>query len=172
MTQSALPLSRPLRLSEIPPTGKHVEIVADADERQRLAQENGLVALHALTADLDVRHAGRSGWRVTGTVHAEIRQTCVISLDDFDAVLQEPVDVRFTENEEASAGEEEDPPDPVIGGAIDLGALVTEFFVLGIDPHPRKPGVVFEGDGQSAEERSPFAVLKGILPPDRPDGSQ
>lgn len=56
--------------------------------------------------------------------------------------------------------EEEDPPDPIVGGRIDLGALAAEFMALGIDPWPRKPGVEFtpvEEEGEAAE--SPFARL-------------
>lgn len=56
--------------------------------------------------------------------------------------------------------EEEDPPDPIIGGRIDLGALAAEFMALGLDPWPRKPGVEFtpvEEEGEAAE--SPFARL-------------
>ena len=38
----------------------------------------------------------------------------------------------------------EDPPEPIVNGAIDLGALAAEFLMLGLDPYPRKPGAVFE----------------------------
>ena len=38
---------------------------------------------------------------------------------------------------------DEDDPDPVIDGKIDLGALTAEFFALGLDPYPRKPGAEF-----------------------------
>ena len=37
--------------------------------------------------------------------------------------------------------DDEDEPDPIIDGKIDLGALAAEFFALGLDPYPRKPGV-------------------------------
>ena len=36
--------------------------------------------------------------------------------------------------------EADDSPEPLVGGAVDLGAVATEFLVLGIDPYPRKPG--------------------------------
>jgi hypothetical protein len=39
-------------------------------------------------------------------------------------------------------GEEEE-PDPIVDGKIDLGALAAEFMILGLDPYPRKPGVDF-----------------------------
>ena len=30
--------------------------------------------------------------------------------------------------------------EPLIDGKVDLGALATEFLILGLDPYPRKPG--------------------------------
>ena len=39
---------------------------------------------------------------------------------------------------------DEDEPDPIIDGKIDLGALTAEFFALGLDPYPRKPGAVLD----------------------------
>ena len=39
----------------------------------------------------------------------------------------------------------EDAPDPIVDGKIDLGALAAEFMILGLDPYPRKPGVVLTG---------------------------
>jgi len=37
----------------------------------------------------------------------------------------------------------QDPPDPIINGQIDLGALAAEFLVLNLDLYPRKPGATF-----------------------------
>lgn len=61
---------------------------------------------------------------------------------------------------------EEDPPDPIIDGRIDLGALAAEFLALGLDPYPRKPGVVFEPIESEPEEESPFAALARLRKPE------
>jgi hypothetical protein len=57
----------------------------------------------------------------------------------------------------------EEPPESVMNGTIDLGALATEFLILGIDPYPRKEGVAFEapvaGDDSAAH---PFAALAAL----------
>jgi hypothetical protein len=54
-----------------------------------------------------------------------------------------------------------DPPDPIVNGRIDLGALASEFLALGLDPYPRKPGVEFKSLTEDADDArpSPFAVL-------------
>ena len=53
----------------------------------------------------------------------------------------------------------EDPPDPIVDGKIDLGALAAEFFALGLDPYPRKPGVAFDAARRGRGRDSPFAAL-------------
>ncbi|QGM44484.1 YceD family protein [Methylocystis heyeri] len=55
-----------------------------------------------------------------------------------------------------------DAPDPLIGGAIDLGAVVSEFLTLGLDPYPRRPGAVFEEPHRPDAEDNPFAALRRI----------
>ena len=49
-----------------------------------------------------------------------------------------------------------------IDGTVDLGALATEFLLLGIDPYPRKPGAVFEPPSTGDPGESPFAALAGL----------
>jgi hypothetical protein len=57
--------------------------------------------------------------------------------------------------------EEADPSDAIRNGVIDLGAMVSEFLVLGIDPYPRKPGAVFTPPESASGEgaNKPFAAL-------------
>ena len=110
---------------------------------------------------------------MTGAVHGELTQTCVVSLEPFEATVDEAVDVRFApEQEEGSARgaaretlslslADEDGPDPVIDGKIDLGALTAEFFALGLDPYPRKPGAEFVAPPEPPPPDSPFAALAG-----------
>jgi hypothetical protein len=52
---------------------------------------------------------------------------------------------------------------------IDLGALATEFLILGIDPYPRKPGTVFEPPWEGGDVGHPFAGL-AALTKRRPEG--
>jgi hypothetical protein len=56
----------------------------------------------------------------------------------------------------------EDAPEPLVGNAIDLGAIATEFLILGLDPYPRRPDVVFETPPAGDEPAHPFAALAGL----------
>ncbi len=165
--------------------GTPFRVDATAAERDALATDCGLPGIDALSADLLVEREGAEGLRVTGSVVARVRQVCVVSLDEFTSDVDEPLDVRFAPEAEVDAlaaayaarspgaddDEAEDLPDPIVGGRIDLGALVAEVLVLGLDPYPRKPGVAFD-EPLAAEPdvpaASPFAVLRQLKRPDEP----
>ena len=68
---------------------------------------------------------------------------------------------RETTPQPVHGDDQPDPPDPIIDGKIDLGAVALEFLVLALDPYPRKPGVAFDGavGGEDAPEPTAFAGL-------------
>jgi hypothetical protein len=122
-----------------------------------------------LSAHFDVQPQGR-GLRVTGEVDATVAQTCVVTLEPLLNDVHEVVDVVFDPDAPDAEGQMErgivavtdvDPPEPLSGGGIDLGAIALEFLLLGVDPYPRKPGAVF--DSPSAEPKeSAFAALAAL----------
>ena len=170
MTEAG-PFTRLVRVEALPREGQTVTIEASPAEREALASLYGLPAIAALTATLRLEPAGRGGARVTGAVHGEFTQICVVSLEPFAASVDEAVDVRFALREEEDSPRraaretltlslaDEDDPGPVTDGRIDLGALTAEFFALGLDPYPRKPGVEFVAPAEQARSDSPFAAL-------------
>ena len=79
-------------------------IEASPAEREALASLYKLPAIAALTATLRVEPAGRGGARVTGAVHGELTQICVLSLEPFPATVDEAVDVRFAPEAEDEFG--------------------------------------------------------------------
>lgn len=98
---------------------------------------------------------------MTGTVRATIRQNCGVSLEPFDAPLNEMVDVHFVPAgtaipSESLEDEDHDLPDEILDGRIDVGALALEFLALGVDPYPRKPDAVFIAPEPEPGALSPF----------------
>jgi hypothetical protein len=171
MTEERL-FSRVVRVDAIPREGQLITIEATPAEREELASFYQLPAIAALTATLRIQPWGRGGACVTGAVHGELTQVCVVSLEPIPATVDEEVDVRFAPQTAANSGPtatketqtfslaDEDEPDPIIDGKIDLGALTAEFFALGLDPYPRKPGAVFNEERANSEPTdSPFAAL-------------
>jgi hypothetical protein len=51
----------------------------------------------------------------------------------------------------------------LVDGTVDLGAIASEFLVLGIDPYPRKPGVDFAQPQQGEAAGRPFAALGALM---------
>jgi hypothetical protein len=167
------PFSRVIRVDTLPKDGETVTIEANPSERAALAAFLRLPSIEALSATLTVKRAAKGGARVIGVVHGELTQTCVVTLEPFPAAVEEEVDVRFAPHDEERdrrpphdepetfSMTDEDEPDPIVDGKIDLGALAAEFFALGLDPYPRKPGVEFVQPPEPEAETTPFAVLRG-----------
>ncbi|SRR6266508_57742 len=80
------------------------------------------------------------------------------ALSDSSGTESAPIDQR---GEKVEIGPV-DAPEPLVGGVVDLGALATEYLMLGIDPYPRKPGAVFEGAAVGDSPTNPFAALAAL----------
>jgi uncharacterized metal-binding protein YceD (DUF177 family) len=169
--QNDLPWTYEIELASVPLEGKSFELVPDEETRKRLAEVANVVAIPALKVMLEVRPVGADAADVVGKLEGVVRQTCVVSLEQFDNPVAENFSVDFAVNPESEAEtddeeEIEDLPDPIIDGKIDLGALATEFLILAVDPYPRKPGVAFETpvteEPAPEPKRSPFEGLSGL----------
>ena len=167
MTGSNRPWSLPVRLDDIPETGLHVDLEADAGVRAAIAAAAGVNEVPQLFAAFDVTRHGRDGLHVAGTVSARVGQTCVVTLEPVENEIAENVDLVFVPastlgpaaNEVSLGTEAAEPPEALIDGVVDLGAIATEFLMLGIDPYPRKPGAVFESPQNADAASRPFAAL-------------
>ena len=164
------PWSVPVRLDEIPETGLHLDIEADAAVRAAIATAAGVNEMPQLAAGFDVSRHGRDGLHVVGTVSARVCQTCVVTLDPVENEIAEGIDLVFVPASalgplahEVNLGiEPVEPPEPLIDGVVDLGAVATEFLLLAIDPYPRKPGAVFEPPHTADAGSRPFAALAAL----------
>ncbi len=166
---------RKLPLTDLP--AKPVEVEATAAEKQRLAEAYDLREVKSLAASVTLEPIG-GGVAVEGRIVADIVQTCVVSLVPVDEHIDEPFAVRFVRdpNQLPKAGSEivvdpaaDDPPEPLDGPSIDVGALVEEYFALAINPYPRAPGAElpaeYAGSDDERARQSPFAALAGLAKP-------
>lgn len=168
--QGGTPWHVPLAVDDVPETGQHLELVASTEVRAAVARLAGLRDLPRLQASFDVTRHG-SGLRVVGRVSATVGQTCVVTLEPLANEIEEAIDLVFAPPAEVKRdgnggdAEERDmaatwnEPEPLIGGTVDLGALATEFLILGLDPYPRKPGAIFQPPGDGSSDEGPFAAL-------------
>ena len=82
MTEETL-FSRLVRVDALPREGQVVTMEATPAEREALASFYKLPAIAALTATLRIDPWGRGGARVTGAVHGELTQLCIVSASRF-----------------------------------------------------------------------------------------
>lgn len=171
-----LPLIHPVRVEDIKQRGSHLQLRAQDSQLAAIAAFLGLASVEALEARYI---ATRNGDKVqlTGTISAKLHQTCIVTLEPFPISVEAQVRLDFAPEEEPRAAarraeadeqgridievhlNEDDPPEPILDGTIELGAVTLEFLALELDPYPRKPGVNFEAGPADAGPESPFAAL-------------
>jgi uncharacterized metal-binding protein YceD (DUF177 family) len=164
----------PILVADLPAEGRDYELIPDAAEREALARRAGVNAVPTLSANFHVAPDGRGGASVEGALRASVTQNCVVTLEEFDSPIEEPISVRFAPPETIVGDPDglvdisgDDPPDPLVNGALDLAEVVGEFLALAVDPYPRKPGAVFEPPADPSHGKdSPFAALEKLK--DRP----
>lgn len=162
MAKDSNPWSVVVTLDEIPETGLHTEIEATEPVRADIARLAGLRELPRLAAVFDLTLRG-PGVHVAGQVSAHLGQTCVVTLEPIESDLTESIDLVFAPPSQAKDPKsDEEPPELLVDGKIDLGAIATEFLLLGIDPYPRKAGAEFAPVKAEDASARPFAALEAL----------
>jgi len=189
MATQTIPYSYKVNAGKVVDKDERVTVSPDATALKTLAGAYDLEAVRDLKAEFILKPYRKAGVRVVGPVHATISQICVVSLEPFDSSLKIDVDRTFEPQSSRPRkirdlnddGEIEidleslDPPDVILDGVLDLGAVICEELALSLDPFPRKPGAEFEGDKaedvivteEPEEKPSPFAALKALK--DKPE---
>jgi len=164
-----LPFSETIRLNEIG-SGLNRHLQPDGETRMKIARALDLASLDAFEAEMKVAPA-RTGWTLSGRLTADAVQTCGLTLEPLPIRIEERFEIALVEAQEPVEGDEleitldDNAPDVVEDGRIDLGQYAVEQLALNLDPFPRKPGAEFVQPAEPAEI-SPFAVLKAFRAPD------
>ncbi|AQR62004.1 hypothetical protein BZG35_10370 [Brevundimonas sp. LM2] len=165
-----LPFSEIVRINEIG-AGLTRHLVPDAAARARIIRALDLATLASLEAEITVAPS-RGTWTLSGRVRAVAEQVCGITLEPLPVTVDERFAIELVEPTEREADEvevevslDDDAPDVIEDGRIDLGQYAVEQFALALDPFPRKPGAEFVQPEEPAEI-SPFAVLKAFRKPE------
>ncbi len=165
--------SRPLHLDAVPPEGLAVRLQAALEECRALANRFGLVEIGSLAGEIRVEPVDATAtYLVTGSLAADVVQTCVVTLDPVPARVEAEFDRLFSRDLPAeSEGEveidaEAETPEPLASDRLDLGEILAEELSLSLEPYPRAPEAdrhlaEFGGDGRGGTG-SPFAPLAGL----------
>ncbi|VDC31565.1 DUF177 domain-containing protein [Pseudogemmobacter humi] len=147
----------------------------DAAARAALARALDLPAIRALSFKGEILPEGRSDFRLSAELVADVVQSCVISLAPVPARIVEQVGRRFLSEWSEPEGEEVEMPeddsmDP-LPEVIDIAAIAAETLALALPPYPRAAGAelgeaVFAAPGETPirdEDLKPFAGLASLL---------
>lgn len=183
---------------DVPSEGRVFTISPNEVERKALAKRAGIVRLNSLQAVLRVdRERGAHMFIVSGEFKANITQHSIISMEPIESVVDEVFTAYYADHDEAvpfgrarhdayaKSGvtefpmlEEQEDPEPMVNGKIDLGELVAQYLCLAIDPYPYREGEGYENTdsiavGAEALARpaeklrpNPFEALKKWRPQD------
>lgn len=168
-----IPFTRPVRIGEIGKGGLAFPIELNEEERNALATLLGVVTVNKLQAEVEVHLWRRNGARLEVKLEANLRQTCVVTLEDFDEDYSETFERSFapahdkihaprSDSELLLEVDSDDPPEVLEGDRFDVGEVIVEHLALSLDPYPRKPGVNFGDHQEGAAPSSPFDVLKQL----------
>jgi hypothetical protein len=172
------PWSAPVMVAQIPAGGLHRVIEPNADQAAALASAGGLRDVSKLRAEFMLTPLRGDQIRVEGRVTGRVGQTCVVTLDPIESLVNEKIELLFApadqvrslaalmDEADEDAADRPDPPEPIDDhGVIDLGRVASDALFLGLDPYPRKPDAVFEPPPSDDDpEDHPFAALKALKP--------
>lgn len=164
--------------------GEVVEVIeAGESERAALARRFELESIGSLTATVRLRRIRGTMIRVSGSLEANVVQTCVVTLESVPAHVSESFEALFAP-EAMVAGDldeidfdpnisDEEIPEAMHNNRIDIGELAAQYLSLGLDPYPHAPGIEFETIDESLEEDeapviagpNPFAALGQLKKP-------
>lgn len=167
--------SRVFQVRKLPKEAHAVTLVATPEECAALAARLGILSCEAVAAELTLE-VSDGGRRVDarGRLTAQVSQACVVTLEPVPEAIDEPIALLFLDESLIETGADEmvfsdddlddgEPiPDPIVRGAFDVGAAVSECLALALDPYPRRPDAVFaapEAEPEEEPKRNPFASL-------------
>jgi len=178
--------SRVIDVTALSKSGRPSSIEANAEERAQLLERLGLHDLESFSATFSMSPWRGSGVSVKGKLHARVVQTCVVSLDLLINDINESFDLNFLPQKQIDDdllldqdSFDNDVPEPLGDGRIDIGDYMVQLVALALDPYPRKPVAdlpssphartlrdFLEIDGPVGQEemgkKSPFSVLKRL----------
>lgn len=160
---------RPERIDTIGEGARNVTVTADPAECAALATRFGLIEIKSLVGAFAL-HRDADGINARGRVTAQVVQPCVVTGEGVPASIDEPVALRFVDDDAVEGDEIELTADaldviPYSGGAIDLGEATAESMALALDPFPRSPNAeaTLKAAGVLREDEvGPFSGLAAL----------
>ena len=165
--------SYPLIVDELSGAVKKYHLIADERQRAYIAEVLKVNGVNEFEAFINVKSYKKEHLlKVWGKARAELLRTSVISLDEFSKIYEPEFELTFDTKltpqdiKEMDFDFEDEVPDLVEDGKIDLAAIAMEQIALEMEDFPRKEGEVFnfksEFDEETTHKANPFAALASL----------
>lgn len=162
--------SYPIKIEDLKQSDYKYELTADIAELEDITQILQVEKVHEFKAEIFLKLNNRANnLRVWGNVFAKIELKSVITLDNFIKNYNVPFELNFdtraTYNDikELECNIEDEVPDIIENGCINLADIAIEQIALNLEDYPRAEGEVFNGalygDSEEPKKENPFAVL-------------
>ena len=145
--------------------------------------ELGVVGCEAIDVRYRIRAVAGDGFRLEGSYKSKVTQACIVSLEPIAEVVDGDLNVEFTPDPAVRSGKDSkdgtdadkgDPfaeadIEPIENGMIDIGRVIVEELMAGLDPYPRAAGSQFDWQDPVAAKaktpaENPFAKLAVLKP--------
>lgn len=167
--------SYPLKIDELTQNEYVYKIEATADELVDICSILQVENVNSFSAQLHLKLNLREHLlRVWGNVKASLVLQSVVTLNNFEQKYDVPFELFFDTKatyrdiREIDNGINDDIPDIIENGTINLADIAIEQIALQIDDYPRAEGEIFEfkcqdDEGEATEKENPFAVLQKLV---------
>jgi hypothetical protein len=165
------PISILYDLWDLSEGGAGVSVIANAEQRARLATWAGVDAVENFKAQVTVRRRSGNRFAYDATLSADIVQSCVVTLGPVRSQLALDISrtlhlAKFPASaklapEELSSGADE-APEEIQDSHYDVARPLQEEFALAIDPYPRCAGAAFEPPPDKDAAEGPFGILNSL----------
>jgi uncharacterized metal-binding protein YceD (DUF177 family) len=163
-------LSRPMDLEQTLHGHAPYTFHTTQEECAALARRFGIRAVEGVQVSLSVKADATysGGYFLEGTLHANVIQSCVVTLRGVPEVIETSFTVRILPPRfEAELSEEQLETDDIefsADGHVDVGEIAAQYLALSLNPYPRAP-LAGEPLETLASKQSPFAMLKKLTTP-------
>jgi len=165
--------SYPVKIDELNQNHYKFVLEADADELKDIAQILQLEAVNYFKGEVFLKFNKKENLlRVWGNVKATLMVQSVISLENFEQKVNTPFELFFDTKATYKDIRETEPtindeiPDIIENGEINLADICIEQVALKLDDYPRAEGEVFDfsqyAKVEPPEHDNPFAVLQKL----------
>lgn len=158
------------RVSLDDPAAFRGRVEATPAERARLCALFGVSGIAAVSCQYTIEALKSHRYRLTGTLSADVTQACVATAEPVNSHIEEAFSVEFWPEPQIASAEpaalepdlDDDPPEAIVDGKIDVAAFAAEVLASALDPYPRKTDAEFVWQDPKldpSQPSGPFAQL-------------